>query len=156
MAVALLEEPGFPPHIHQPAPPEVLNSVRSCRLTGTGIDFTDAVSGRPPRSVGRGKDVSVLVAEEDRGTAKKRRDRQTVTRATEALAFRPGFRFCFLYPEASSGRATPPDVVQRSATGVSLLGWDRRVAIWRLRAVMQTAVVGVMSVGRFSRRRAGP
>ena len=44
----LLEEPGYPPHIHQPIRPDVLESVRSCRLTGTGIDFEGRVPGRVP------------------------------------------------------------------------------------------------------------
>ena len=44
----LLEEPGYPPHIHQPVRPDVLESVRSCRLTGTGIDFEGRVPGRVP------------------------------------------------------------------------------------------------------------
>lgn len=45
----LLEEEGYPlPHIHQPLQPDVLNAVRSCRLTGTGIDFAGRTPGRVP------------------------------------------------------------------------------------------------------------
>ena len=43
----LLEELGFAPHVHQPATPEVLDSLRSCRLTGNGIDF----AGSAPRGL---------------------------------------------------------------------------------------------------------
>ena len=46
----LLEEVGFPPHIHQPVRPQVLNRVRSCRLTGRGIDFAGRVEGRVPKA----------------------------------------------------------------------------------------------------------
>ena len=47
----LLEEYGYPlPHIHQLARQRVIDTIRSCRLTGTGIDFTGRVSGRPPRA----------------------------------------------------------------------------------------------------------
>lgn len=35
----LLEEAGFPPHIHQPANRRLLDSIRTCRLTGPGIVF---------------------------------------------------------------------------------------------------------------------
>jgi hypothetical protein len=42
----LIEEPGFPPHIHQPASRRLLESIRSCRLTGPGMDFEGRVSGR--------------------------------------------------------------------------------------------------------------
>lgn len=42
----LLEEPGFAPHIHQPASRRLLDSIRSCRLTGPGIDFEGRVSKR--------------------------------------------------------------------------------------------------------------
>ena len=41
-------EAGFPPHAHQPAKPEVLDSLRRCSLTGQGIDFEGSVSGRLP------------------------------------------------------------------------------------------------------------
>lgn len=44
----LLEEPGFPPHIHQPGIPRLLSSVRVCRLTGPGIDFEGRVPGPAP------------------------------------------------------------------------------------------------------------
>lgn len=44
----LLEEVGFPPHIHQPVRPQVLDRVRGCRLTGSGIDFAGRVAGRAP------------------------------------------------------------------------------------------------------------
>ena len=47
----LLEEYGYPlPHIHQLARQRVIDGIRTCRLTGTGIDFTGRVSGRPPRA----------------------------------------------------------------------------------------------------------
>jgi hypothetical protein len=45
----LVVEEGFPPHIHQPALPKVLNSVRRCRLEGRGIDFSGSVKNRLPR-----------------------------------------------------------------------------------------------------------
>lgn len=48
VAWPLLEEVGFPPHIHQPIRPQVLDGVRGCRLTGPGIDFSGRVSGRVP------------------------------------------------------------------------------------------------------------
>ena len=32
-------EPGFPPHAHQPAKQEVLDSLRRCSLTAKGMDF---------------------------------------------------------------------------------------------------------------------
>ncbi len=48
VAWPLLEEPGFPPHIHQAIRPDVLDGVRGCRLTGPGIDFRGRVSGRVP------------------------------------------------------------------------------------------------------------
>ncbi|MFP5361199.1 MAG: hypothetical protein ACLGI5_00545 [Thermoleophilia bacterium] len=35
----LIEEPGYLPHIHQPASQRLLASIRACRLTGPGIDF---------------------------------------------------------------------------------------------------------------------
>ena len=41
-------EPGFPPHAHQPAKEEVLDSLRRCTLTAQGIDFEGRVSGRLP------------------------------------------------------------------------------------------------------------
>lgn len=44
----LLEEVGYPPHIHQLARPDVLDVVRACRLTGPGIDFGGRVPGRLP------------------------------------------------------------------------------------------------------------
>jgi hypothetical protein len=44
----LIEEPGFPPHIHVPAGQGFLDAIRSCRLTGPGILFTGAVKGRLP------------------------------------------------------------------------------------------------------------
>ncbi len=47
----LLEELGYPlPHIHQPASRKVLDSIRACRLTGSGIDFAGRVPGRLPRA----------------------------------------------------------------------------------------------------------
>lgn len=46
----LLEEPGYPPHIHQPIRPDVLDAVRGCRLTGPGIDFAGRVPGRVPNA----------------------------------------------------------------------------------------------------------
>jgi len=44
----LVEERGYPPHIHQPAVAKVLNGLGSCRLTGPGIDFAGRVAGRLP------------------------------------------------------------------------------------------------------------
>jgi hypothetical protein len=44
----LLEEPGYPPHIHQPADGHLLATVRRCRLTAPGVDFEGTVSGRLP------------------------------------------------------------------------------------------------------------
>lgn len=44
----LIEEPGFPPHIHHPATPRTLERIRRCTLTGTGIAFTAATSGALP------------------------------------------------------------------------------------------------------------
>ena len=41
-------EPRYPPHAHQPAKQEVLDSLRRCRLTAEGIDFEGRVSGRLP------------------------------------------------------------------------------------------------------------
>jgi hypothetical protein len=45
----LIVEEGYPPHIHQPALTKVLDTVRSCRLEGRGIDFSGRVEGRLPR-----------------------------------------------------------------------------------------------------------
>lgn len=45
----LVEEYGYPPHIHQPAAADVLDRLRSCRLTATGIDFAGRAPGRLPR-----------------------------------------------------------------------------------------------------------
>jgi hypothetical protein len=45
----LVVEEGFPPHIHQPALPKVLNTVRRCRREGRGIDFSGSVKNRLPR-----------------------------------------------------------------------------------------------------------
>lgn len=43
-----LEESGYPsPHLHHRADPDVLDDVRSCRLTGPGIDL----EGRAPGGV---------------------------------------------------------------------------------------------------------
>jgi hypothetical protein len=44
----LLEEVGYPPHIHHAADERLLRSVRRCRLTAPGIDFAGSVSGRLP------------------------------------------------------------------------------------------------------------
>lgn len=44
----LVEETGYPPHIHQPAVPEVLDGLRSCRITGPGVAFAGRVAGRLP------------------------------------------------------------------------------------------------------------
>lgn len=44
----LLEEPGFPAHIHQPADRQQLDGVRRCRLTGPGIEFEGNATGRLP------------------------------------------------------------------------------------------------------------
>ena len=41
-------EYGYPPHVHQPAKARVLAELRSCRLTGPGIDFAgDAPPAQP-------------------------------------------------------------------------------------------------------------
>ena len=45
----LIVEEGYPPHIHQPALTKVLDTVRSCRLEGRGIDFSGSIKGRLPR-----------------------------------------------------------------------------------------------------------
>lgn len=42
----LVEEDGYPPHLHQPADQPLLDSVQSCRLTGPGIDYNGLVPGR--------------------------------------------------------------------------------------------------------------
>jgi len=44
----LVEEDGYPPHIHQPAAEKVLDSLRRCRLTGSGIDFSGSTAGALP------------------------------------------------------------------------------------------------------------
>lgn len=44
----LLEEPGYLPHIHQPANRRLLQSVRACRLTGPGIDFEGQLAAGAP------------------------------------------------------------------------------------------------------------
>ena len=45
----LQEEAGYPyPHIHQLADKRTLNRIRTCRLTGPGIDFKGQVPGRLP------------------------------------------------------------------------------------------------------------
>ncbi|MGH3992833.1 MAG: hypothetical protein ACRDSN_10275, partial [Pseudonocardiaceae bacterium] len=44
----LVEETGYAPHIHQPAVPEVLDGLRSCRITGPGVAFAGRVAGRLP------------------------------------------------------------------------------------------------------------
>ncbi|MDQ3659952.1 MAG: hypothetical protein M3454_02605 [Actinomycetota bacterium] len=36
----LVEEAGFPPHIHQVARGRLLDRVRTCRLVGEGLDFS--------------------------------------------------------------------------------------------------------------------
>lgn len=41
-------EPGYPPHAHQPAEREILDSLRRCRLLARGIEFEGRVSGRLP------------------------------------------------------------------------------------------------------------
>jgi len=46
----LLEEPGFPPHIHQPADRKLLGRIRRCRLTGAGIDFQGTVTRGLPEA----------------------------------------------------------------------------------------------------------
>ncbi len=43
----LVVEAGYPPHVHQPARPELLDSLRRCRLTGRGIDFVGSVRRLP-------------------------------------------------------------------------------------------------------------
>lgn len=44
----LEEEVGFSPHVHQPIRSEVLDDLRSCRMTGKTIYFTARVKGRIP------------------------------------------------------------------------------------------------------------
>ena len=44
----LVVEPGYPPHIHQPALAKVLDTLGRCRLTGPGVDFAGRVAGRLP------------------------------------------------------------------------------------------------------------
>lgn len=44
----LVEEPGYLPHIHQPASRRLLESIRACRLTGPGIDFEGQMASRLP------------------------------------------------------------------------------------------------------------
>jgi hypothetical protein len=44
----LVEEPGYPPHIHQPAGKHLLAAIRRCRLAGPGMDFEGRVAGRLP------------------------------------------------------------------------------------------------------------
>ena len=46
----LLEEVGYPPHIHQLATARVLRSIRRCSVTGVGVDFEGSVTGRLPVS----------------------------------------------------------------------------------------------------------
>ena len=46
----LLEEAGYPPHAHQPLDRRVVGRIRSCRMTGPGIDFRGRVPGPPPVS----------------------------------------------------------------------------------------------------------
>jgi len=40
----LLEEPGFPPHTHQPVNSQLLDRISACSLTGPGIDFDGQVT----------------------------------------------------------------------------------------------------------------
>ena len=44
----LVEEAGFPPHIHHPATPRTLERIRRCTLTGTGVAFSAATSRALP------------------------------------------------------------------------------------------------------------
>jgi hypothetical protein len=44
----LLEEPGYPPHIHHPATQQLLRRVYRCDVTGPGIDFEGTVEGSLP------------------------------------------------------------------------------------------------------------
>jgi len=46
----LLEEPGFPPHLHMPVRPDLIGRLRGCRLTGSGIDFEGSVPGTLPKA----------------------------------------------------------------------------------------------------------
>ena len=48
IAWPLVEEPGYPPHIHLPAGKEQLAAIRRCRLAGPGMDFEGRVTGRLP------------------------------------------------------------------------------------------------------------
>lgn len=44
----LLEEVGYLPHIHQPASREQLARIRSCSVTGPGVELAGRVSGSLP------------------------------------------------------------------------------------------------------------
>jgi hypothetical protein len=45
----MMEEFGYPfPHLHVPVGPQLLDTIRRCRLTGPGIDFEGRVPGRLP------------------------------------------------------------------------------------------------------------
>ena len=48
VAWPLVEEPGYRPHIHEPAGQELLDRIESCRLEGPGMDFEGRVRGRLP------------------------------------------------------------------------------------------------------------
>ena len=41
----LLEEVGYPPHVHQPALPKVLDALGRCRMVGSRVDFAGRVPG---------------------------------------------------------------------------------------------------------------
>lgn len=46
----LVEEPGYPPHVHHPADQPLLDRIRSCRLVGPNLDFEGRAS--PPSPAG--------------------------------------------------------------------------------------------------------
>jgi hypothetical protein len=47
----MMEEFGYPlPHLHVPVGPQLLETIRRCRLTGPGIDLEGHVPGRLPRA----------------------------------------------------------------------------------------------------------
>jgi hypothetical protein len=47
----MMEEFGYPlPHLHVPVGPQLLETIRRCRLTGPGIDLEGQVPGRLPRA----------------------------------------------------------------------------------------------------------
>lgn len=47
----MMEEFGYPlPHLHVPVGPQLLETIRRCRLTGPGIELEGRVPGRLPRA----------------------------------------------------------------------------------------------------------